>query len=97
MNLPIRGTQASLQPFSLGYTDRPAGMLSFGTFSHTMTCLLFKFSLDTDGAMYLTFVPSHTTFPNDGMRLQEREQLFPILTENSQVRHHFHRDIHVRH
>ena len=62
-------------------------MLPFGTFSHTMICILFKLSLDTDGAMYLAFAydipkPQHeasregTIIPYpDGKRLSA--SLFP--------------------
>ena len=50
-------------------------------FASTMTCLPLELSLDTDGAIYLILVPSHVTFPNDGIRLQESKQQYTIPRE----------------
>ena len=46
-----------------------------------MTCLPLELSLNTDGTIYLILVPSHVTFPNDGIRLQESKQQYTIPRE----------------
>lgn len=83
VNLLIRGTQASLQlPFTWGYIDRPAG-----TWVSLFPLSWLTSVLDADGAIYLIFLTSQMTFPNDGMRFQENEQRFPIPAGNGRVRH----------
>ena len=50
-------------------------------FASIMTCLPLELSLDTDGAIYLIFVPLHMVFPNDGTRAQESKQQCTIPRE----------------
>ena len=79
----IRETQASLQPlFAWGaYRQISRCVVFLIIFVSTMTCLPLELSLDTDGAIYLILVPSHVTFPNDGIRLQESKQQYTIPRE----------------
>ena len=65
-------------------------------FVSTMTCLPLELSFNTDGSIYPIFVPSHTAFANDGMRLQESEQQYTVPPGNGRVRHLLRRDIHFR-